>query len=97
MEYLGRHPIESTGGEVAAFRSKGSEHVLEMNWYPGSKYRGGSELDHLAFECDDAEQEVARLVKAGAKVARPVEVRPTYIVGFVGSEGICLELFQARK
>ncbi len=56
MEYLGRHEIEATGGEVAALRSKGAEHVLELNWYPNSRYREGSELDHLAFECEDVEK-----------------------------------------
>jgi lactoylglutathione lyase len=97
MEYLGRHEIESTGGEVAAFKNRGSDHVLEMNWYPNSKYREGSELDHLAFECDDVEREVQRLVKSGAPIARPVEVRPKYIIGFVKDpNGIWLELYQER-
>ncbi|TLZ43957.1 MAG: VOC family protein [Methanobacteriota archaeon] len=97
MEYLGRHKIESTGGEVAAFKNPGSDHVLEMNWYPNSKYREGSELDHLAFECDDVEREVQRLLKAGATMARPAEVRPKYIVGFVKDpNGIWLELYQER-
>jgi catechol 2,3-dioxygenase-like lactoylglutathione lyase family enzyme len=31
MTYLGRHPIEATGGEVAAFKNEGSERVLELN------------------------------------------------------------------
>lgn len=98
MEYLGRHKIEATGGEVAAFKNNDSEHVLEMNWYPRSRYREGSELDHLAFECESVEREVQRLVKAGASVARPVEIRPEYVVGFVKDpNGIWLELYQARK
>ncbi len=98
MEYLGRHKIEETGGEVAAFKAKGSEHVLEMNWYPNRKYREGSELDHLAFECDDVEAEVQRLLKAGATLARAVEVRSKYVVGFVKDpNGIWLELYTERK
>ena len=98
MDYLGRHGIESTGGEVAAFKNKGSEHVLELNWYPNSKYKEGSELDHLAYECEDVERDVQRLLKAGATLARPVEVRPKYIVGFVKDPyGIWLELYQERK
>ena len=98
MDYLGRHGIESTGGEVAAFKNKGSEHVLELNWYPNSKYKEGSELDHLAYECEDVERDVQRLLKAGATLARPVEVRPKYIVGFVKDpNGIWLELYQERK
>src|SRR5213592_4534410 len=73
MEYLGRHKVEGTAtGEVAAFKDKDSPHVLEMNWYPNSKYREGSELDHLAFECEDVQKDVQRLLKAGATLARGV-------------------------
>ena len=98
MEFLGRKTIEATGGEVAAFKSPGSEHVLELNWYPKSRYRGGSELDHLAFECEDVRKDVDRLVQAGAPMARPVEVRTKYIVGFVKDpDGVWLELYQERK
>jgi catechol 2,3-dioxygenase-like lactoylglutathione lyase family enzyme len=98
MEFLGRKTIEATGGQVAAFRSPGSEHVLELNWYPDSNYREGSELDHLAFECEDVRHDVDRLLKAGATLARAVEVRPKYIVGFVKDpNGIWLELYQERK
>src|SRR6266702_3228996 len=97
MDYLGRHTIEATGAEVAALRSKGSEHVLELNWYPNATYREGSELDHLAFECEDVERETRRLLGAGATLARPVEVRPKYVVAFVKDpDGIWLELYQAR-
>ena len=97
MEFLGRKKIEATGGEVAAFKSPGSDHVLELNWYPNSKYRVGSELDHLAFESEDVRKDVERLLKAGATLARPVEVRPKYVVGFVKDpNGIWLELYQER-
>ncbi|TLZ93433.1 MAG: VOC family protein [Methanobacteriota archaeon] len=98
MEFLGRGKIEATGGEVAALKSAGSEHTLELNWYPDSRYRGGNELDHLAFECEDVRRDVDRLLKAGATMARPVEVRPKYVVGFVKDpDGIWLELYQERK
>src|SRR5438034_9337855 len=98
MEFLGRGKIEATGGEVAALKSAGSEHTLELNWYPDSRYRGGNELDHLAFECEDVRRDVDRLLKAGATMARPVEVRPKYVVGFVKDpDGIWLELYQERR
>src|SRR5437773_4454764 len=98
MEFLGRGKIEATGGEVAALKSAGSQHALELNWYPDSRYRGGNELDHLAFECEDVRRDVDRLLKAGATMARPVEVRPKYVVGFVKDpDGIWLELYQERK
>ncbi len=98
MEYLERHKIGATGGEVAVFEDKSSEHVLEANWYPKSKYREGSQLDHLAFACDDVEREVQRLLKAGATLTWPVEVGPMYILGFVKDlNGISLEQCQDRK
>ena len=98
MEYPGRGKIEETGGEVASFRAKGSDHVLEMNWYPDSTHREGSDLERLAFECEDVERDVKRLLKAGATPARPVEIRRKYVVGFVKDpNGIWLELYQERK
>src|SRR5436190_23608593 len=84
MEYLGRHKVEGTGaGEVAAFKDKDSPHVLELNWYTNSKYREGSELDHLAFECQDVRREVERLFKAGAMIGSRFEVCRRYGVGYV--------------
>ena len=98
MELLDRHPIPATGGEVAALKSPGSEQLLELNWYPIPAYKEGSELDHLAFEVDDVDKEIARLERLGAKRARPTEVRPKYIVGFVTDpDGIWIELFRERK
>ncbi len=100
MELIDRHPIPATGGEVAALKSPGSEQILELNSYPQSKsqYKAGSELDHLAFECESVERDVQKLLKAGATVARSVEVRPKYIVCFVKDpNGIWLELYQERK
>ncbi len=98
MELLDRHPIPATGGEVAALRSKDTPQLLELNWYPDSKYRLGSELDHLAFEVDDVDAEIKRLTALGAEQTRPTEVRPKYVVGFVkDANGIWIELFKARK
>jgi len=101
MELLDRHPIPATGGEVAGLKSPGSEQLLELNVYPQSKsqYKAGSELDHLAFECADVRAEMDRTVKMGAKIERPIEVRPKYIVGFVQDpvNGIWIELYETRK
>ena len=97
MELLDRHPIPATGGEVAGLKSKDSAQLLELNWYPNAKDSAGNELDHLAFEVDDVDQEINRLVHLGAKPARPTEIRPKYIVGFVSDpNGIWIELFKER-
>ena len=99
MDLLDRHEIPATKGEVAALRSKGSEQILELNWYPRRRYRSGSELDHLAFDVGDADvdAEIERLVKCGAKRTRATEVREKYIVGFAKDpDGVWLELYKAR-
>ena len=97
MEPLDRHGIEETGGKVAALKSKASEQLLELNWYPQSEYPQGSELDRLAFEVDDVKSEAQRLMGLGAEAAREVEVRAKHIVGFVKDpNGIWLELYQPR-
>ena len=98
MELLDRHPIPATGGEVAGLKSKDSAQLLELNWYPKAEYQEGSELDHLAFEVDDVEREMERLIGLGATRARPAEVRSKYVVGFVkDSNGIWIELFKERR
>jgi len=99
MDLLDRHEIPATKGEVAALRSKGSEQILELNWYPRRRYRSGSELDHLAFDVGDADvdAEIERLAKLGAKRTRATEVREKYIVGFAKDpDGVWLELYKAR-
>jgi catechol 2,3-dioxygenase-like lactoylglutathione lyase family enzyme len=99
MSLVDRHLIHATGGEVASLQSEGSEQLLELNWYPDAEYRkGGSELDHLAFEVDDVDREIARLERLGARRARATEVRPRYVLGFVEDpNGIWIELFKERK
>ena len=99
MDLLDRHEIPATKGEVAALRSKGSEQILELNWYPRRRYRSGSELDHLAFDVGDADvdAEIERLAKFGAKRTRATEVREKYIVGFAKDpDGVWLELYKPR-
>jgi lactoylglutathione lyase len=62
MKLLFETKIRETGGRVAWLRSKGSEQILELNWYPRRyKYGGKSGLDHLAFEVGDAAAEYSRL------------------------------------
>src|SRR5207244_9936493 len=75
MEFLGRGKIEATGGEVAALKRAGSEHTLELNWYPDSRYPGCNELDQLAFECEAVRRDVDRLLTGGAPMGRPDEGR----------------------
>src|SRR2546427_7290142 len=100
MELLDRHEIPATKGEVAGLKSKGSEQILELNWYPRRRYRAGSELDHLAFDVGDGdvEKEIERLVDMGARRARPQEGREKKILRVrKGPDGVWIELYKARK
>src|SRR5438034_9156731 len=89
MEFLGRGKIEATGGEVAALKSAGSEHTLELNWYPDSRYRGDNELDHIACESEVVRRDVYLILTAVASKAWAVEAQSKYAQGIiVVSEGI---------
>ena len=62
------------GGIWVELLSKGSDHPLELNYYPpGSrfceKYVAGSELDHLAFSCDDVRRSCKKALAGGATSA----------------------------
>jgi lactoylglutathione lyase len=77
MELGRREKVIETQGEWAELRTPGSDLLLELNWYPeGSRffkgpYRHGEELDHLAFECQDADVAYRELVAKGAKPGLP--------------------------
>jgi len=99
-------PTPPTDGKVVTLRSPGSAQLLELNWYGegskfGTPYSNGSELDHLAFECDDLAKTVEELERRGVEVT----VRPKEIGAEVGwneafvtdPNGIWIELLQARR
>jgi lactoylglutathione lyase len=74
MRLLFRTRIKETGGRVAWLSSKGSEQILELNWYPRKyKYGGKSGLDHLAFEVKDAVAEYRKLSKKHRGTIAPFE------------------------
>lgn len=62
------------GGIYVELNSKGSDQQLELNYYPpGSKfyeeYVEGSELDHLAFACDNVRKSYEKALAGGATSA----------------------------
>jgi len=74
MKLLFRARIKETGGRVAWLKSKGSEQILELNWYPRKyKYGGKSGLDHLAFEVKDAASAYRKLSKKYRGTIAPFE------------------------
>ncbi|MEK6988476.1 MAG: VOC family protein [Candidatus Thermoplasmatota archaeon] len=100
MEVLRRQRVAETGGEWAELKSRDSDHVLELNWYPeGSTYfkgpyRNGDELDHVAFECEDVGRAYAELLAKGAGPGLPpfLEAR-TWLAYVVDPDGIWIELY----
>jgi lactoylglutathione lyase len=97
MAVAGRGLVAATGGETATLHTPDSEQMLELNWYPASKYTPGSELDHLAFEVSDVEAAASRLVELGGRVIREVEHVPDYDLGYVADpDGIWIELVHSK-
>lgn len=73
MKEVRRGKMEA-GGIWVELKSKESDHPLELNYYPpGSKfhekYFEGSELDHLAFACDDVWKSYKKALAGGATSA----------------------------
>ncbi len=64
MKLLFKSKIKETGGRVAWLKTKGTNQILELNWYPKSYKHGGTTgLDHLAFEVDDTDISFERLAR----------------------------------
>jgi len=69
-------------------RSKGSPQILELNYYPPGKkfyeeYAQGSELDHLAFWCDDVRKSYEKVLADGATSAVEPWDENGYTLAFV--------------
>ena len=64
MKLILKERVKETGGRVAWLKSKGSNQILVLNWYPRKyKHGGRTGLDFLSFEVRDAVDEYAKLSK----------------------------------
>ncbi len=104
MEVGRRQKVPETGGEWAELRSPGSHQLLELNWYPeGSRhfrgpYRNGDELDHVAFDCNDARAAYRELVAKGAGPGlSPFLEGDTWLAYVVDPDGVWVELASKAK
>ena len=85
------------GGKWVHMRGKGSDQMLELNWYPeGSEfyteYATGEEMDHLAFRVKDVKKAYEFLLSKGAKPAvAPKESKETEVY-VKDPDGIWIEL-----
>jgi lactoylglutathione lyase len=86
------------GGTFVQLKSKASQQVLELNYYPpGNKfyeeYVEGSELDHLAFWSEDVRKSYEKVLAAGATSAVEPWDEGGYTIAFVRDpDGIWIEL-----
>jgi len=86
------------GGVWVELTSKGSDHPLELNYYPpGSKfhekYVEGSELDHMAFSCDDVRKSYKKALAGGATSAvEPWDEEGSTLAFVRDPDGVWIEL-----
>jgi len=91
------------GGTFVQLRSKGSKQTLELNYYPPGKkfyeeYIEGSELDHLAFWCNDVRKNYERVLAGDATPAIEPWDEGGYTLAFVRDpDGIWIELIGKAK
>jgi lactoylglutathione lyase len=76
------------GGVFVQLKSKGSEQELELNYYPPGRkycedYVEGSELDHLAFWCEDVRRDYKKALAGGATSAIEPWDESGYTLAFV--------------
>jgi lactoylglutathione lyase len=86
------------GGVYVQLKSKSSEQELELNYYPPGKkyyeeYGEGSELDHLAFWCEDVRRDYEKALAGGAASAIEPWDESGYTLAFVRDpDGCWIEL-----
>jgi len=86
------------GGIFVQLKSKDSQQVLELNYYPPEnkfyeEYVEGSELDHLAFWCKDVKRSYEKVLAGGATSSIEPWDEDGYTLAFVKDlDGIWIEL-----
>lgn len=86
------------GGIWVELKSKESHHPLELNYYPPrskfyEQYASGSELDHLAFSCDDVRRCYKKALEGGATSAVAPWDEGSSTLAFVRDpDGVWIEL-----
>jgi lactoylglutathione lyase len=91
------------GGIFVHLKHPGSAQRLELNYYPSknrfyTKYRPGTEMDHIGFWTDDVDKTYARLIAKGARKAVPPFSNGKERLAYVSDpDGIWIEFFGADK
>ncbi|HLN89646.1 MAG TPA: VOC family protein [Candidatus Binatia bacterium] len=90
------------GGVYVDLTSEGSEQRLELNYYPHSRkyyeeYAEGSELDHLAFRCEDVRECYNKvLAGGGVSVIEPWDEGDSTLAFVRDPDGVWIELIGRR-
>ena len=101
MKEIDRGKMQA-GGIFVQLKSKDSEQELELNYYPPGKkycedYVEGSELDHLAFWCEDVRRDYKKALAGGATSAIAPWAESGYTLAFVRDpDGVWIELIGKR-
>lgn len=86
------------GGKYVQLKDKESQQELELNYYPpGAKfyeaYCEGSELDHIAFWCEDVRESYEKVLAGGATSAVEPWDEGGWTLAFVRDpDGVWIEL-----
>jgi len=103
MKVLQRQKIPETKGEVVVLKSPKSHQLLELNWYAKNSpavgtFKGGSELDHLAFEVENFDQALKELKSEGYPIIYgPIESENAKWACVKDPSGIWLEFYEMKK
>jgi lactoylglutathione lyase len=90
------------GGVYVELTSEGSEQKLELNYYPHGKkyceeYVEGSELDHLAFRCDNVLECYKKVLAGGGTSAiEPWDEGDSTLAFVRDPDGVWIELIGRR-
>jgi len=97
MEEMSRGSMRD-GGIYVQLKSKDSEQKLELNYYPPGKkyweeYVEGSELDHLAFWCNDVRASYRKLLaNGGTSAIEPWDEGNSTLAFVRDPDGVWIEL-----
>jgi len=95
--------VMAHGGVFVHLKYPGSAQRLELNYYPPgnrfyTKYRLGSEMDHVGFWAEDVDRVYRQLLKKGAKSAtRPFTNKGERLAYVKDPDGIWIEFFGPAK
>jgi catechol 2,3-dioxygenase-like lactoylglutathione lyase family enzyme len=101
LKQIGKGTMRA-GGKFVQFIDEESGQQLELNYYPlGTKYHEdyceGSELDHLAFWCEDVREDYKRILVGGATSAIEPWDEGRYTLAFARDpDGVWIELIGKR-